>query len=37
MFDALIILGIILILLTVPLLIRLVWNIRLIKFQKKLY
>ena len=35
MFDALIILGIILILLTVPLLIRLVWNIRLIKFQKE--
>jgi uncharacterized secreted protein with C-terminal beta-propeller domain len=35
MFDALIILGIILILLTVPLLIRLVWNIRLIKFQKR--
>lgn len=35
MFDALIILGIIFILLTIPFIIRLVWNIRLVKFQKR--
>lgn len=35
MFDALIVMGIILVVLTIPFIIRLVWNIRLMRFQKR--
>lgn len=35
MFDSLIVIGIILIVLTVPFIIRLVWNLRLMRFQKR--
>lgn len=35
MFDSLIVLGIILLVITIPFIIRLIWNIRLVRFQKR--
>ncbi len=35
MLDALIIIGIILLVVTIPFIVRLIWNIRLVKFQKR--